>query len=163
MRKFSFILLAFAISIISCQTEDIIETADFSKEEQIEMRFTWPTIIFGTRSHPCGKDNNCYCEGDRGICLLINPDKTTENPGDVTLGTNTGIGTFELISSSLLKIKILRDNSFTPTLTNPETKFYVYDDIELSHIFDDNITIKQGVYDINYSSNPYGDIIVNYE
>src|SRR5699024_6461131 len=136
-------------------------TLEAATESQTEMRADWPTVIFGTKSRPCGKEKNCYCEGDRGICLLINPHKVKDYSTGSNLSTNTGIGKFEIISSYLIKITMLEDNS--SFLSSVDNKFYVFEDVKLNNIFDYEVTLKKGVYDIDYSQNSLGTIMVNYE
>ncbi|KAF5042885.1 hypothetical protein DSECCO2_508000 [anaerobic digester metagenome] len=146
---------------ISCEKESSKQSDQISDSQMVLKGFQWPTIIFGTHSKPCGSGAGCYCDGDKGICLLINPKSVNieGNLNDVPLGTNEGIAEVMILDSKTIKIKMLRDDSWSDTTQHI---FHVYDDVNLTNIFGSGtITIKKGDYPISYVENSLGDIVLD--
>jgi len=156
------LLLVISISVfISCEKESSKPSAQTSDTQMVHKGFQWPTIIFGTHSKPCGSGAGCYCDGDKGICLLINPKSVNieGNIADIPLGTNEGIAEVMILDARTLKIKMLRDDSWSDTT---QRTFHVYDNVNLTNIFGSGtIIIKKGDYPISYLENSLGDIVLD--
>lgn len=141
------------------------EKGDFSRQESADKSRTevsfrdWPTIIFGTRSKPCGSNDDCYCTGERGICLIINPKKiAAAGIPTYDFDENEGAATISFLTPSKMFLEIIEDNSI---ITLSDSIFKVYDDVLLDSIFDQPITILAGEYRMNYSTNPLGNVILD--
>lgn len=157
---FSFLtLLAFCTFLTSCADTEakLLPVSTVKSDGQIEERWTWPRIIFGTRSHPCGKDSGCYCEGDRGVCLIIEPNNFAGDPGTAVLAANQGIAELELLGGTNVLIRFLADNS---TVTSSQTTFTIGANVTITGAFGTPITLVAGVYTIDYSTNALGNVIV---
>lgn len=127
-------------------------------EEQSMTTRDFPKIVFGTKSHPCSANDSCYCTGDRGICLII--DWKIANTSDFNSQIeNEGIAEVVNLPNNKIKFKMLKDNSVISQ--NSDTLFYVSEDYLLNGLFIQNLTIKEGVYSIDYSTNTLGDIIMD--
>lgn len=119
----------------------------------------WPKIIFGTRSHPCGGDG-CYCEGDKGICLIIDPQPISAAPG--SLQTGEGYGDWTVLPGAKQMSIIVRDDYEL----NQNTTFKVDADLALNadvsdHLGYRSVTILSGNYSVDYSKHQHGEILVN--
>jgi hypothetical protein len=149
------VALIFSFSACSEDANNLSNSKTYEKAG-----FDWPTIIFGTRSHPCGKDEGCYCTGSKGICLLINPEKTDEEPSSMPAGH--GLGQWEVLpGGSTMAISILNDYE---QLTSSD--FTVISNITLStetagNLGYNTVVIKQGVYTVDYSEFSHGRVIVD--
>ena len=151
------------VFLVSCEKE----SQNFSSEtEQVNSvpEFSvsgGTTIIFGTRSKPCGSNNGCYCEGNKGLCLLINP-KPLEPTGSINLNEGQGIGTWKVNSQfDALEIEITDDFE-----SNNDDTFVVLSNFELPSDVTEalgvtSIILQEGEYEVDYSSLENGKIIVN--
>lgn len=154
---FSLILALGGIVMMGCEKTI---GSDFNKisagNELLETR-AGIKIVFGTRSHPCGKDAGCYCEGDRGVCLIIEWKLAVDSSFLSTI-PNEGIADVELLPGNKIKFNMLKDNS---VVTPSQNLFYVNSNYSLNGLFGSNKTIKAGTYSIDYSTNSLGVIVMD--
>src|SRR5690606_28158274 len=106
-------LVLLTFGLFACEKDSVINE-DQKNDSQTELSFAagWPTLIFGTRSKPCGSSSECYCEGDRGICLIIEP--RVASPTQVAnhvFEVNEGAATLSILNSSEMLIEMQVDNS----------------------------------------------------
>mgnify|MGYP000961132348 CR=1 FL=1 len=118
-------------------------------------------FVFGTRCHPCGEPG-CYCVGDRGLCIIIRIDKILKSAiKSHSFLPNSGAGEITLLSNNQLKLSMLYDNSSINEANEPI--FYITQDMEFPNaVVDGTLVVLAGEYTIDYSTNPLGDIIVDY-
>ena len=118
-------------------------------------------IKFGTKSHPTCDD---CCEGSSGVCIIIRANHV-QSPNLTSNDKNTGVGEWELVSQGQLKISMLSNSAPFSKNEDPNT-FYVTKDYSLSpeiaKLFGfGSLVIKKGKYNVDYSSNKEGVVIVN--
>ncbi|MFB6258474.1 MAG: hypothetical protein ABEH38_07255 [Flavobacteriales bacterium] len=164
MKRSSILIFTIAFFLFSCE-EESKEAFDQSKEAEKTSHHQKsdangtektdgdpPTIVFGTKSKPCGKNDGCYCDGDKGLCLLINPEIAGSNP-DLEEGEGYG-DIFIQDDQVVLGIRDDHDPS------NKGERFRVRRDFELSKTISEKlghqeVIIQKGIYPVDYSHEEY--------
>lgn len=156
-----------AIVIVACEKSEISMNQEASIDESLSKapgEVPGPrerTFIFGTRSKPCdcdgNNDGNDGCDGTRGICIIIH---FGIDGGNRPLGENIGLGSFTFTDPGKdIRLSILEDQSVINPLL--DTLFTVQSDMPIPEaIIAGGYTIKQGVYPIDYSRNPLGEVVL---
>jgi hypothetical protein len=154
--------IASIIAISSCNNEtlDNIENDAIVKSSK---QIDWPKIVFGTKSHPCGDDaddEECYCTGDKGICLIIEPSVVQSEPD--SLETGHGYGKWNVQDNGQkMDIKILDNYEL-----DQGSSFYVEENIQLSSdvaraLGYNSVTIESGQYNVDYTDLIHGEVVVD--
>ncbi len=166
MRKILTSLICVSL-LISCSKEgnDVLYNDVTSEEINTHNAIGDPPgkgdrlIKFGTYSKPCdcnGDGSTDGCDGDRGICLIIRfgiDDKVRP------LGDRIGVGEFTFNGLGNDIVLSMKEDG-TPPNQNVDKFFHVNEDLHISaDIIPGGYVIKQGIYEIDYSNNPLGDVV----
>lgn len=161
MKKVVFAILSLGMILWACEKEDLERKVDAKTKNNVSYQINgWPTIIFGTKSKPCRNDNGCYCDGNKGICLLINPEPLSNTPNNLVEGQGYGNWIIDPTNSKFT-IQIL-DNFELDQNSN----FSVENDYELpsdvcAYLGYTSIILSQGEYQVDYSNFQHGEVIVD--
>lgn len=89
-----------------------MSSQDNSKFTEEPKSLPGPLIVFGTKSSPCGGEG-CYCEGEKGICLII---KLGISNGS-QLETNEGLAELIELPGNLMRVNIHQEQNPSKNLS----------------------------------------------
>lgn len=159
----SFIVLFIVVGMTSC-SKDQPDQDQSAIVKKLEVG-GWPKIVFGTKSKPCGTggendEDPCYCSGEKGICLVIEPQVVSSAPE--SFEPNEGYGQWNVRSSATEMDIVIHDAYDLDT----SSVFEVYEDINLptsvaSELGYSSVVIEAGEYDMDYLTYQHGSVVVN--